>query len=51
MSKTNDTSKFVVTEGHDTLADSDLDAVTGGRIATQHPAKVTIPDIKITIGS
>jgi hypothetical protein len=29
ISKTNDTSKFVL-EDHDTLADSELDAVSGG---------------------
>jgi len=29
MSKTNDTSKFAL-EDHDTLADSELDAVSGG---------------------
>ena len=49
MSKTNDISKFVIAEDHHTLADSELDAVTGGRIPAQHPAKVTVPDIKVTI--
>jgi hypothetical protein len=29
MSKTNDTSKFAITEDHDTLADRELDAVIG----------------------
>jgi hypothetical protein len=32
MSKSNDSSKL----DHHTLADSELDAVTGGRIPTQH---------------
>ena len=43
MSKTNDTSKL--------LTDSELDAVTGGifREPTYHPAKVTVPDIKLNI--
>jgi len=31
------------------LADSELDAVTGGRIFTKHPAKVTPPDIKLVV--
>ena len=31
------------------LADSELDAVTGGRIFTKHPAKVTTPDIKLVV--
>jgi hypothetical protein len=31
------------------LEDSELSAVTGGRIPTQHPAKVTVPDIKLSI--
>jgi hypothetical protein len=30
MSKTNDTSKLAVLEDHHTLADSELDAVSGG---------------------
>jgi hypothetical protein len=47
MSKSNDVS----TRGHRPLADSELDAVTGGifREPTYHPAKVTIPDIKLSI--
>ena len=32
MSKTNDTSNLATFEDHDTLADSELDAVTGGTI-------------------
>ena len=35
-------------EDRRTLDDAELDAVTGGRIPTQHPAKVTIPDLKMT---
>ena len=31
------------------LADSELAAVTGGSIPTKHPAKVTVPDIKLSI--
>jgi hypothetical protein len=48
MTKTTDTSNL---EHHDTLADSELDAVTGGifRVPTYHPAKVTVPDIKLGI--
>jgi hypothetical protein len=47
MSKSNDSSKL----GHAkresrVLADGELAAVTGGRIPTQHAAKVTIPDLK-----
>jgi hypothetical protein len=51
MSKTNDTSKVAALEDHRTLADSELDAVTGGifREPTYHPAKVTVPDIKVRI--
>jgi hypothetical protein len=49
MCKTNDTSKL----GHAkfenrVLADSELAAVTGGRIPTIHPAKVTVSDLKLT---
>jgi hypothetical protein len=38
-------------EDHRTLADTELDAVTGGifREPTYHPAKVTVPDIKLSI--
>ena len=32
MSKTNDTSNLATLEHHDTFADSELDAVTGGRL-------------------
>jgi hypothetical protein len=51
MSKTNDTSRPATLEDHHTLADSELDAVTGGifREPTYHPAKVTVPDIKLGI--
>jgi hypothetical protein len=51
MSKTNDTSKAAALEDHHPLADSELDAVTGGifREPTYHPAKVTVPDIKLGI--
>ena len=50
MSKSYDSSKV----GHSKLearllADSELAAVTGGRIFTKHPAKVTTPDIKLGI--
>jgi hypothetical protein len=49
MSKTNDTSKL----GHAklenrVLADSELAAVTGGRIPPYTLAKVTVPDLKLT---
>ena len=50
MSKTNATSRLATLEDHDALADRELDAVTGGRISTQHPAKVTVPDLKVTVG-
>ena len=50
MSKTNDTSKLDHAKLEDrVLADRELAAVTGGRITTQHPAKVTVPDIKLSI--
>jgi hypothetical protein len=51
MSKTTDTSDIANFEQHDLLADSELDAVTGGifREPTYHPAKVTVPDIKLSI--
>jgi hypothetical protein len=50
MSKTNDTSKLGhgMLEDHGALADSELDAVSGGLIPTRHPAKVTVPDLKLT---
>jgi len=68
MSKTDDTSKLYRTKLENrVLADSELDAVTGGsldarkggsiivydyegsalRESTIHPAKVTVPDIKL----
>jgi hypothetical protein len=54
MSKTRDTSNVgygapkdpATLDDHGTLADSELAAVTGGRIFTKHPAAVTIPDLK-----
>jgi hypothetical protein len=50
MSKTNDTSKLGDAKLENrVLADSESAAVTGGRIPTQHPAKVTVPDIKLSI--
>ena len=54
MSETNDTKKArELTEHHRPLADSELDAVSGGigiqREPTYHPAKVTVPDIKLSI--
>jgi hypothetical protein len=61
MSKTNDTSKLDHTalEDHHTLADSELDAVSGGfplyNLAellgwgSSHPAKVTVPEIKLGV--
>jgi hypothetical protein len=51
MSKSNDTSKVATLEDHRPLADSELDAVSGGifREPTYHPAKVTVPDIKLGI--
>ena len=49
MSKTNDTLKLGHAKLEDrVLADYELAAVTGGRIPTQHPAKVTIPDLKLS---
>jgi hypothetical protein len=48
MSKCNDNSKLDRAKPENrVLADSELAAVTGGRIPTQHPAKVTIPDLKL----
>jgi hypothetical protein len=52
MSKANDTSRLATFEDHDTLADSELDTVSGGigirREPTYHPAKVTVPDLKLS---
>ena len=52
MSNTNDTSLLATFEDHDTLADTELDAVSGGigiqREPTYHPAKVTVPDLKLS---
>jgi hypothetical protein len=45
MSTVNNTCKL----DHREITDTELDAVTGGRICTQHPAKVTVPDIKLSI--
>jgi hypothetical protein len=48
MSKSNDSSKLGHAKPENrVLVDSGLAAVTGGRISTQHPAKVTIPDLKL----
>lgn len=55
MSKISETSKLRRARLKDraledrVLEDSELSAVTGGRIPTQHPAKVTVPDIKLSI--
>jgi hypothetical protein len=50
MSKSNEISKLDHAKLENrVLADSELSAVTGGREPTQHPAKVTTPDIKVTI--
>jgi bacteriocin-like protein len=50
MSETNDTSKRGDAKLENrVLTDSELAAVTGGRIPTKHPAKVTVPDIKLSI--
>jgi hypothetical protein len=50
MSKTNDTLKVGHAKLEDrALADSELAAVTGGCVPTRHPAKVTVPDIKLSI--
>ena len=51
MSESNDTPKPAALEDHRPLADSELNAVTGGifREPTYHPAKVTVPDIKLGI--
>jgi hypothetical protein len=60
MSKTNDTKKIrELTEDHRPLADSELDAVSGGfplyNLAellgwgSSHPAKVTVPEIKLGV--
>jgi hypothetical protein len=48
MSKSSDGSQMgrAKPENH-ALADSELAAVTGGRIPTRHPAKVTVPDLKL----
>jgi hypothetical protein len=50
MSKTNDTLRPATLENR-VLADSELAAVTGGRIFTKHPAAVTIPDLKVTLSA
>ena len=48
MNKTTETLNL---EHHDTLTNSELDAVAGGiqREPTYHPSKVTVPDIKLSI--
>jgi hypothetical protein len=49
MSKTNDTPNFSHgTKDHGILADSELDAVTGGTLI---PTAVEVGDIKCTVGS
>ena len=49
MSRTNDTSRTVALEDLRPLVDSELDAVSGGqREHTYHPAKVTVPDLKLS---
>jgi len=50
-SKTNDTSNIATLKDHSLLADSELDAVSGGRIPTIHPAKVELGSVKITFSS
>ena len=51
MSQSNDTPKPTALEDHGTLANSELEVVSGGifREPTYHPAKVTVPDIKLGI--
>ncbi len=44
MSDTNENSKLDQQE----LTDTELDAASGGRFSTIHPAKVTVPDIKLS---
>ena len=47
MSKSNDTSKLDHAKLENrALANSELDAVTGGRISTIHPAKVELGSLK-----
>jgi hypothetical protein len=48
MSKTNDTSNIVAFEHHDTLADSGLDAVTGG---SYEPAAGELGDLTVTMSA
>jgi hypothetical protein len=42
MSDINENPKF----DHRELTDTELDAASGGRFSTIHPAKVTTPDLK-----
>ena len=51
MTKTNDIWRVAALEDHGTLADGELEVVSGGifREPTYHPAKVTVPDIKLGI--
>jgi hypothetical protein len=51
MSKTNDTKKIRELTEDRPLADSELNSVTGGiqREPTYHSAKVTVPDVKLSI--
>ena len=44
MSSNNDNSKF----DHREFTDAELDSVSGGREPTYHPAKVTVPDLKLS---
>jgi hypothetical protein len=47
MSDTNDNSKL----DHRELTNTELDSVSGGqREPTYHPAKVTVPDLKLSQG-
>jgi hypothetical protein len=48
MSKNNDTSRSASLEDHRPLADSELDAVTGG---TYEPAAAEMGDLKFTISA
>ena len=48
MSKSNDTSKLDHAKLENrALANSELDAVTGGRISTIHPPKVELGSLKL----
>jgi hypothetical protein len=45
MSKTNDTSKLATLKDHDTLADSELDAVIGGMLYLAAPQNSSSPQV------